>query len=92
MDVTLTGETRPKVANATPLGMRAGDPLPVEASRLTAGQFVADVITRPAISPLLVAARAIGCATRPGAGMFNAQAALLADRILGGRMLRTESV
>lgn len=71
------------VANATPLGMRPGDPLPVDASRLVAGQFVADVITRPEISPLLVAARRIGCATMPGAGMFNAQAQLLVDRMLG---------
>jgi shikimate dehydrogenase len=70
------------VANATPLGMREGDPLPVDAAKLVGSQFVADVITRPEISPLLVAARALGCATMPGAGMFNAQAELLVDRML----------
>lgn len=70
------------VANATPLGMRADDPLPVDATKLAATQFVADVITKPEISPLLVAARALGCATMPGAGMFNAQAQLLVDRML----------
>ena len=70
------------VANATPLGMRAGDPLPVDASRLDGAQFVADVITKPEISPLLVAARALGCATMPGAGLFDAQAQLLVDRML----------
>ncbi|MBP7001519.1 shikimate dehydrogenase [Amaricoccus sp.] len=71
------------VANATPLGMREGDPLPVDATKLVAAQFVADVITRPEISPLLVHARHIGCATMPGAGMFDAQAQLLVDRMLG---------
>lgn len=70
------------VANATPLGMREGDPLPVEAAKLVASQFVADVITRPEISPLLVAARRTGCATMPGSGMFEAQARILVDRML----------
>jgi shikimate dehydrogenase len=70
------------VANATPLGMREGDPLPGDVRRLEARQFVADVITRPEISPLVAAARRIGCATMPGAGMFNAQAELLVDRLL----------
>lgn len=71
------------VANATPLGMREGDPLPVDIARLAAIQFVADVITRPEISPLIAAARIVGAATMPGAGMFNAQAELLVDRLLG---------
>lgn len=71
------------VANATPLGMREGDPLPVEVAKLVATQFVADVITRPEISPLIAAARAAGCGTMPGSGMFNAQAELLVDRLLG---------
>lgn len=80
------GDTDPTgvalVANATPLGMREGDPLPVDAARLVATQFVADVITKPEISPLLVEARRIGCATMPGTGMFDAQAQLLVDRML----------
>lgn len=81
-----TGDADPTgvdlVANATPLGMREGDPLPVDATKLVAAQFVADVITKPEISPLLVEARRIGCATMPGAGMFEAQAQLLVDRML----------
>jgi shikimate dehydrogenase len=71
------------VANATPMGMRPEDPLPVDAEGLRPGQFVADVITRPEISPLIAAARAAGCGTMPGLGMFNAQAGLLVDRLLG---------
>jgi len=75
------------VANATPLGMREGDPLPVEAGLLTAEQFVADVVTRPAIPPLIAAARATGCGTMPGSGMFEAQAVLLAELLMGVRQI-----
>ena len=70
------------VANATPLGMREGDPFPVDVAKLPAGQFVADVVTKPDPSPLIAEARRIGCATMPGAGMFDAQAQLLVDRML----------
>lgn len=81
------GDTDPRgfglVANATPLGMREGDPLPVQVEFLTADQFVADVVTRPAVPPLIAAARAKGCATMPGSGMFNAQAILLAEILMG---------
>lgn len=67
------------VANATPLGMRAGDPYPVDVDHLVSGQFVADAITRPEISPMLERARALGCRTMPGFGMFAAQAEILVD-------------
>jgi shikimate dehydrogenase len=72
------------VANATPLGMREGDPLPVDVHNLRPSQFVADVITRPEISPLVAEARRLGCRTMPGTGMFDAQADLLCDRLLEG--------
>ena len=75
------------VANATPLGMREDDPLPVRAELLTGEQFVADVVTRPAVPPLIAAARAAGCRTMPGSGMFNAQAVLLADLLMGERRI-----
>lgn len=58
------------VLNATPSGMREGDALPVDVSRLQPHMFVGDVITRPAVPPLLEAARAIGCRTQTGADMF----------------------
>ena len=71
------------VANATPMGMNEGDPLPVDARRLSKEQCVADVITKPAVSPLVQHARDLGCRTMMGIGMFNAQAELLVDRMLG---------
>ena len=58
------------VINATPLGMREGDPLPVALAGLTPQTHVGCVITAPAISPLIAGARALGCATTTGADMF----------------------
>lgn len=70
------------VANATPLGMRAGDPLPVQVDKLSADQFAACPITKPARSPFIEAAAAKGCLTMPGLGMFQAQEELLVDALL----------
>jgi shikimate dehydrogenase len=72
------------VANATPAGMRADDPLPVEVARLTPGMVVGDVITVPEVTRLLGAARAIGCATATGVEMFMAGRELIVDFLLGG--------
>lgn len=70
------------VANATPMGMRPDDPLPVDAEQLVASQFVACVITKPKNSPLVEAAAAIGCRTMNGYGMFTAQIESLADFLI----------
>ena len=60
------------VINATPMGMKPGDPLPVQVDRLAPTTFVGDVVTMPAVPPLIEAARARGCGTMTGAGMFEA--------------------
>jgi shikimate dehydrogenase len=60
------------VINATPMGMKPDDPLPVQVDKLAAATFVGDVVTMPAVPPLIAAARARGCATMTGAGMFEA--------------------
>ena len=78
------------IANATPMGMRAGDPYPVDVAGLKPDTFVGDVVTRPAVPPLIEAARRIGCATSTGGDMFGAVAELitdflLADGVVGGR-------
>jgi len=59
------------VVNASPLGMRAGDPLPVDVARLPATTFVGDVVTKPPLTPLIEAARARGCPTVTGTQMFE---------------------
>ncbi|HPY39046.1 MAG TPA: hypothetical protein PLM98_00905 [Thiolinea sp.] len=71
------------VANVTPVGMREGDPYPVDVTQLKAHQFVADAITRPEVSPMVAYARELGCHTMVGAGMFNAEAEILVDFMTG---------
>lgn len=70
------------VANATPVGMRENDPYPLQADRLGQEMFVADVITKPAVTPLLEAARRRGCPTQTGGGMFAADLDLMVDFLL----------
>jgi shikimate dehydrogenase len=70
------------IANATPLGMKAGDPLPVDVSKLTFGTFVGCVITSPAVSPLIEAARRLGCPTSTGTDMYNALQSSMLDFLL----------
>jgi shikimate dehydrogenase len=59
------------VVNASPLGMCAGDPLPIDVARLAATTFVGDVVTKPPLTPLIEAARARGCPTVTGTQMFE---------------------
>jgi len=70
------------VINATPLGMRPGDALPFDVARLTPSTAVADVTTKPEITPLLAAARERGCPIATGRDMFEAQTAL-AEQLFG---------
>jgi shikimate dehydrogenase len=70
------------VVNATPLGMAPGDPLPVDISRIEHDALVADLVTKPVITPLLDAARGCGAAILTGEGMFTPQAGILADFLL----------
>lgn len=73
------------IANVTPVGMRDTDPYPVDAERLMPGQFVADAITKPEVTPLIAFARRLGCNTMTGVGMFNGEAQTLADLLTGQR-------
>lgn len=65
------------VVNATPAGMRAGDPPPVDLARLSSAMHVGDVVTVPEITPLLAQARALGCTVQSGIDMFDAQIDLM---------------
>lgn len=58
--------------NATSLGLRPQDPLPLDPNRfpLQAVAAVYDMIYRPAETPLLAAAKAAGCRTANGLGML----------------------
>jgi shikimate dehydrogenase len=58
--------------NATPLGLQAGDALPLDEDQLSLRNVraVYDMIYRPAETPLLRAAKAAGCRTANGIGML----------------------
>ncbi|WP_277185829.1 shikimate dehydrogenase [Caballeronia sp. BR00000012568055] len=64
-------ETYDIVVNASPAGMRPGDPLPIDISRLNPATFVGDVVTKPPLTPFIEAARARGCPTVTGTQMFG---------------------
>lgn len=61
--------------NATPLGMAGGDCLNCDLSHMPAGGWVFDMVTNPADTPLVEAARARGLAVMTGLDMLVEQAA-----------------
>jgi shikimate dehydrogenase len=65
------------VLNATSLGLKAEDPLPIEPARLEAchPRFVYDMIYRPMETRLLRTAKDAGCRVSNGAGMLLYQGA-----------------
>ncbi|WP_029003271.1 shikimate dehydrogenase family protein [Azorhizobium doebereinerae] len=67
------------VANATSLGLKDGDPLPLDADRLSDDQIVAEIIMQPETTALLAAASARGCRTHQGHPMLACQLDLMAD-------------
>ncbi|MBI0539350.1 shikimate dehydrogenase [Roseomonas sp. KE2513] len=64
------------VINATPLGLRAEDPLPFEPSALSPGTRVADIIMKPAETTLLREAASFGLPVQPGIHMLAEQIGL----------------
>jgi shikimate dehydrogenase len=64
---------RDLVVNATPLGTREGDPLPIDVSRLTPGTLVGDAVMTSGTTPLIAAARARRCPVQPGVDMLFEQ-------------------
>jgi shikimate dehydrogenase len=61
------------VVNATPLGMKDDDPLPVDVTRLAPSTFVGEVVMRQEFTPFLQAARARGCPVQIGKDMLYEQ-------------------
>ncbi len=58
------------VVNATPLGMKDDDPLPIDPSRLAPSTFVGEVVMKTEFTPLLQAAIAKGCPVQVGTDML----------------------
>ncbi len=70
------------VVNATPMGMKPDDPYPVRVDRLSPDTFVGCVITAPAVSPWVAAARAAGCRGSVGIDMYKAEQELMIEFFL----------
>jgi shikimate dehydrogenase len=72
--VVSTGSNDPAgfdlVVNATPLGMKEGDPLPFDVARIAPSTFVGEVVMKSEYTPLLRAARDKGCAVQVGTDML----------------------
>ena len=58
------------VVNATPLGMKEGDPLPFDIDRIAPTTFVGEVVMKSEYTPLLRAALDKGCAVQVGTDML----------------------
>jgi shikimate dehydrogenase len=61
------------VVNASPLGLRADDPLPFDVARLDAGAVVVDILMKNQPTPLLRACQARGVVAHPGFEMLVQQ-------------------
>ena len=61
------------VVNATPLGMRLEDPLPMDVAGLESTTFVGEVVMKHEVTPLLHAAKKRGCRTQVGTDMLFEQ-------------------
>ncbi|HEY2928856.1 shikimate dehydrogenase family protein [Piscinibacter sp.] len=61
------------VVNATPLGLKSGDPLPFDVDRLDAGAVVVDILMKNQPTPLLQACQARGIVAHPGFEMMVQQ-------------------
>jgi shikimate dehydrogenase len=61
------------VINATPIGMKRGDPLPLDVERIAPSSFVGEVVMKQEVTPFLKAARAKGCAIQVGTDMLFEQ-------------------
>jgi shikimate dehydrogenase len=61
------------IVNATPLGMKEGDLLPMDVARISPSTFVGEVVMKQEITPFLAAARARGCEIQVGTDMLFEQ-------------------
>lgn len=67
------------VVNCTSLGMKPGDPLPVDVTRLDASALAVDIVLEPEITPFLSLAQKQGNAIHTGSHMLSAQIAAISD-------------
>jgi shikimate dehydrogenase len=61
----------------------------VEVAGLKPDTFVGDVVTRPAVPPLIEVARRVGCRTSTGGDMFATVAGLITDFLVADGPLKS---
>ncbi|MFO1398791.1 MAG: shikimate dehydrogenase [Burkholderiales bacterium] len=75
--VVSTGSNDPAgfgiVVNGTPLGMKEGDPLPMDVARIDVDAFVGEVVMKQEMTAFLAAAQARGCRYQVGTDMLFEQ-------------------
>lgn len=73
----ITGSNDPEgfdlVVNATPMGMNAGDPMPMDVSRIASTTFVGEVVMKTEMTAFLAAAAQRGCRVQIGTDMLFEQ-------------------
>jgi shikimate dehydrogenase len=67
------------IVNATPLGMEASDPLPVDVAQITPDMVVGEIVMKREITPLVDVARSHGCRVVLGREMLQEQMPLYLD-------------
>jgi shikimate dehydrogenase len=67
------------VVNATPVGLKASDPFPLDVSKLTPDMTVVDIIMEPAETALLRKAKETGCRVQPGRPMMDFQVQAMSE-------------
>jgi len=66
------------VINASPVGMQANDPLPIDPTGLQPDTIVGEVIMSPPVTPWVAHARSCGCFAQPGTDLMDYQIAEMA--------------
>jgi shikimate dehydrogenase len=61
------------VVNATPLGMKEGDPMPVDVAKISPQTFVGEVVLKDEMTAFLSAAHQRGCKVQVGTDMLFEQ-------------------
>lgn len=77
------GPAHPKghhvIVNATPIGLKPEDPMPLDVAGLTPEMLVVDIIMEPRETALLKYATSLGCTVQYGQPMMDCQMELLAE-------------
>lgn len=78
------------IIDATPLGMKPGDPAPFDTTLLHEGQWVFDAVYGHGETALVAGAKAAGARALDGSGMLVAQAVATAQIVLDYQQVKTD--